>query len=164
MYKCIIGLGNPGAYSATRHNVGKHFLDSLGTTWKNIKEGEISVLEGITLYKPNSFMNICGPQIKVAMNRFGVTSEEIIVLHDDVEIILGKAKIRKEGSAKGHNGVRSMIQTLGNSKFHRLLIGIGRPNGGEISDYVLSPFTRAEQEILYEKVYPECSKLLGLPM
>ena len=161
MYKYIIGLGNPESYKHSRHNIGKQFLDYLSTTWSASSEGYISSHSGKILFKPSGYMNLCGRPIKSFLSKQNINLENILIIHDDIELQLGQIKLRKEGSALGHNGLKSIISTLQDHKFHRIRIGIGRPSSGEISDYVLSAFTKNERENLLETVFPQCIKLLS---
>lgn len=161
MYKCIVGLGNPGNQNTSRHNVARLYLDSLGSSWNHINNGEVSVIEGVILYKPSASINTCGPQIKQAINQFRITLEDFIVIHDDIDIPLGQIIINKH-NAKSHNGIKSLTQAFQNRDLTKLHIGIGRPTGGEIRDYVLSSFSRNDLEYLHNNVYPQCSRQLGL--
>ncbi|OMJ80548.1 hypothetical protein SteCoe_19198 [Stentor coeruleus] len=161
VYKCIIGLGNPGNQNTSRHNVARLYLDSLGSSWNRINNGEVSVIEGIILYKPSGSINTCGQQIKQAVKQFRITNEEFIVIHDNIDIPLGQIVVNKH-NAKGHSGIKSLTQAFQNQEFNKLHIGIGRPTGGEIKDYVLSSFSRNELEYLHNNVYPQCSRQLRL--
>lgn len=163
MYKLVVGLGNPQLFHLTRHNVGKQVLDFLTGSWQSTSNGHLSVVNGVTLFKSKSFMNICGSSIKTALSELKFDLKDIIILHDDIELGLGKVKLRTEGSAKGHNGIRSLINSLGTDKFQRLRIGIGRPNNSsDVPDYVLSNFTNSEKILLKETVFPQCIQILGL--
>jgi peptidyl-tRNA hydrolase, PTH1 family len=162
MYKLVIGLGNPESYTNTRHNVAKQILNYLAASWHPIETGLVSDTNGITLYKPSGYMNLCGKPIKQTISKLNLSIDQIIILHDDVDTNLGKLKLKKEGSANGHNGVKSIIQYLGNNKFHRLRIGIGRPNKDDVTEYVLSSFNTQEKILIEETIYPECKKILGI--
>ncbi|CAG9334860.1 unnamed protein product [Blepharisma stoltei] len=163
-YKLLIGLGNPPAYKLTKHNVGQQFLDSLGTRFEYDKklEGYISNYNGILLFKPHSYMNICGGIIKKAIKSFNTQFEELIILHDDLDTPIGKAKIKNGGSANGHNGVISVISALQTNKFDRLKIGIGRPGDiSEVSDYVLTQF-KVEEKAQLKEAFKKSKELLGI--
>ena len=162
MIKCFIGLGNPAGYELTRHNIGMQYLDSLSTYWSRTQEGQESRINSALLFKPNSYMNVCGPTIKSYLKRKQINLSEIIIIHDDLELDIGVAKLKQEGSAKGHNGVRSLISSLGLSTFQRLRIGIGRPSSIDVADYVLSRFTRVELEIIQSTSFPLCNSLLKI--
>ena len=162
MYKLIIGLGNPEAYKLSRHNVGKQFLNFISSSWQEEFGGKISRGPGIILYKPRTYMNICGGTVKGVITGLGLELKDILIVHDDIELDFGKVKIRKLGSAQGHNGLRSIIKTLGTTEFHRLQIGIGKPSNLEVSDHVLSPFTPEESNTLHEEIFSKCIRDLGI--
>ena len=163
MMRCVIGLGNPAGYERSRHNVGKIFLDSLTDDWESVQEGSMGVYKELILFKTNTFMNVNGPPVKSFLKRARIGLEEIIVACDDVDLVLGKVKVKNEGSASGHNGLRSLISSLGTNKFRRLKIGISRPTSSEISDYVLSNFSNTELALLTSLSFPACLKLLSPP-
>ena len=148
MIKALIGLGNPGSqFYRTRHNIGFRVLDALaereGAVWKerdNREESAIA-LDGrtIKLIKPLTFMNDSGKVIP-ELTRAGIGCENILVIHDELELPLGKVAFKAGGSARGHNGLRSIIAACG-SDFGRIRCGIGRPETGEdIASYVLRAF------------------------
>lgn len=159
--KCIIGIGNPSGYHYTRHNAGKLFLDSLSTTWDSIQEGSISQYNTFILFKTNTFMNLSGPPIKSFLRKSKIDLSQIIIAHDDVDEVLGKVKIKQEGSASGHNGLKSLIVSLGTTKFHRLKIGIGRPSSSDVTSYVLTKFTNVELDLLTSESFPAGIKLIN---
>ncbi|MFH1540526.1 MAG: aminoacyl-tRNA hydrolase [Elusimicrobiota bacterium] len=156
--KFIIGLGNPGKkYSTTRHNIGFAVLDSFAEhkllKWKKYKDcAEISMHNDFLVIKPTLFMNRSGmaiiPLIKKYLSCSRTDSpdfEELIVISDDMDISFGRIQIKKNGSSCGHNGVESIIETLGTNKFCRMRIGIGRPPlDVDPVDFVLSDFTEEE--------------------
>ena len=144
----IIGLGNPEEeYSKTRHNMGFDTINKIAEQY-NIKinkkkfQGlyEMTTIEGkkVILVKPQTYMNLSGNCVKEISDFYKVSTEEILVIYDDMDIEPGKIKIRKKGSSGGHNGMKSIIQMLGTEEFSRIRIGIGRPkhNGDEIN-YVI---------------------------
>ena len=157
----IIGLGNPGIkYINTRHNAGFLFLDYLNS--KFIKKSEhhsldYSYLEGkiknheVTLIKPQTFMNLSGKIINQINNDFK-NKKNFVVIHDDIDIELGKIKIKDSGSSGGHNGIKSIINALeGDRDFVRIRIGINnRKNNNSTTDYVLQTFSDNELEIINE--------------
>ena len=156
MIKVIIGLGNPGQrYYHTRHNVGWRVVDALaerfGVTWKardNREESDISIDgRAIMLIKPLTYMNNSGAVIPALM-RAGIGPENLLVVHDELELPPGKVAFRIGGSARGHNGLKSVIAVCG-KEFGRIRCGIGRPDeGADVAAYVLSPFedkVQAEQ-------------------
>ncbi|MFH0947855.1 MAG: aminoacyl-tRNA hydrolase [Elusimicrobiota bacterium] len=152
--KIIVGLGNPGKkYSDTRHNIGFAVLDNFAEykslKWKEYKDcAVISLCDDFLIVKPTLFMNRSGLAIKQLVKKYHAGSpdfSDIIVVHDDMDIESGRMRIRKSGSSGGHNGVESIIETLGTNEFCRIKIGIGRP-GTDIDavDFVLSDFTKEE--------------------
>ena len=151
----IIGLGNPEEeYSKTRHNMGFNTINKLAQKY-NIKitktkyEGlyETGEIEGqkVILIKPQTYMNLSGKCVKPFVDFYKVEKENVLVIYDDMDIETGTIKIRKKGSAGGHNGMKSIIQMLGTEEFPRIRIGIGRPkhNGDEIN-YVIGAIPKEE--------------------
>ncbi len=158
--RLLIGLGNPGAtYTATRHNVGFAVLDVLAerarTAFKRDGRADALLGEGrlrgrpVILVKPLTYMNRSGSAVKHLMRRFTLDPDEIFVIVDDINLALGKIRLRERGSAGGHNGVQDVIDRLGTDAFPRLRIGVGSDfaRGGQV-DYVLSPFTAEEQPVI----------------
>jgi len=155
-YKAIIGLGNPGrAYYHHRHSIGFCVLDALasahGGLWQkraNMEYAEIKIHNtSVILIKPQTFMNDSGAVIP-SLTKKGIKAEQVLVIHDELEKPFGHISITVGGSAKGHNGLRSIIQYLG-MDFVRLKFGIGRPERKEdVGSYVLSNFTQVEETIL----------------
>ncbi len=155
--KLIIGLGNPGRqYENTRHNVGFNVIDKLSEELAIPLDrqkfnglygmGHISG-EKVILLKPLTYMNLSGECIRPLMDYYGISTEEIVVIYDDLDLPVGKIRLRSKGSAGGHNGIKSMILHLGTQEFNRLRVGIDRPvNGMKITDYVLGKFTQEEME------------------
>jgi PTH1 family peptidyl-tRNA hydrolase len=153
--KAIIGLGNPGRqYANTRHNIGFKIVDALAdsfsVSWQKKENMEQTTVKfdgkQTLLIKPQTFMNNSG-QVIPYLTKQGIKPENILVVHDELELPFGEIKIRAGGSAKGHNGLKSIIQALG-PEFHRLRFGIGRPeNREEVPDYVLEPFAKDKSEV-----------------
>ncbi len=153
----IAGLGNPGSkYQWTRHNAGFLFLDriaslnSLSVTRKQF--GGLTVeweRKGIklVLLKPQTFMNLSGRSIISAMQFYKLKPEHLIVVHDEIDLPLGSARFKTGGGHGGQNGLRSIIEQLGNGNFTRLRLGIGRPINGDVTNYVLGTFTPQEMEV-----------------
>jgi PTH1 family peptidyl-tRNA hydrolase len=157
--KLIVGLGNPGPeYRDTRHNVGFKVVDELarrhGVNSWNEKFGGLEARIRVAdvpaiLSKPLSFMNLSGSAVQHFSAFYKVESPEILVIVDDVELPLGRLRARGEGGAGGHNGLKSVISSLGTEKFARLRVGVGRGNAGSnLSNFVLGRFTADEQEII----------------
>lgn len=151
----IAGLGNPGGkYSATRHNIGFRLADLIsekwnGTPWETWASFHFSEVAhaGIHLHllKPQTYMNLSGLAVKDSLEKWRVLPESLIVLHDDLDLPLGKIRIRPEGGHGGHNGVRSIMGELQTGQFTRIKLGIGRPaEGVEIVDHVLGEFLAEE--------------------
>ena len=151
----IIGLGNPEEeYSKTRHNMGFNTINKIAQKYKievnkNKYQGlyETTIIEGkkAILLKPQTYMNLSGKCVQEFVNFYKIEKDNIIVVYDDMDIEPGQIKIRKKGSAGGHNGMKSIIQMLGTEEFPRIRIGIGRPkyNGDEIN-YVIGAIPEEE--------------------
>lgn len=163
--RLVVGLGNPGAkYDGTRHNVGFMALERLARR-EGFSFRQQSKLHGLAaevgvgasrlrLLMPQTYMNDSGRSIRSALDWFGFSPEQLLVLVDDMDLPLGRLRLRAQGSAGGHNGLRSAIQHLGTQEFPRLRIGIGAPaeNPAErrarTVSHVLGPFSKAEQPCL----------------
>lgn len=156
----IVGLGNPGLeYEKTRHNVGfdatSAFMTSLAASFKKKDKYNSVYWEGrfkgrnLLIQHPHTFMNLSGKAVAALAGKKEILPSEIIVVYDDMDLPLGKIRIRKSGSSAGHRGVESLIEHLGTSKFSRLRIGIGRARA-ETIDYVLAKFEADEQLVLDE--------------
>ena len=161
--KMIIGLGNPGKkYEKTKHNVWFMVVDALAekyqATFKSSAfEAEIAEFfmngEKIMLVKPQTFMNESGRAVGPLMTYYGVYPEEIVVIYDDLDLALGKIRLRQKGSAGGHNGMKSLISHLGTSVFDRIKVGIDRPQPGRtVVDHVLSPFAKEDQPMILQSL------------
>lgn len=154
----IVGLGNPGErYERTRHNVGFWCLDRLAEAWKATRERrrfKALVSEAtlgprrLVLVKPQTFMNDSGDAVAPASRWYKIPPTQILVIHDDLDLPVGRVRFRWGGSSGGHRGVASIIERLGADSFLRLRIGIGRPPHNDAVDYVLSRFTREEQVVV----------------
>lgn len=149
--KLIIGLGNPGKkYESTRHNVGRMVADLLSKKLKlrfkrhSRTETEIAAGEEIIIAKPSVFMNNSGRAVARVAKYFGVPTEEIVVVYDDLDLPVGTIRFRKSGSSGGHKGMQSIIDNLKTDSVARIRIGIGRPAPASATDYVLKPFTKAQ--------------------
>ncbi len=154
--KLICGLGNPGRdYADTRHNIGFCFLDSYAKKHgflinkKNrlAEYGEPVLFNSkIIVIKPITFMNLSGRAVAHFKNMFKLQPEEIVVIHDEMDVRPYDVKIKKGGGAAGHNGIVSIIECIGSQDFIRIRIGIGRPDKGDKTDYVLGKFAKHEIE------------------
>lgn len=154
--KIIAFLGNPGKkYNKNRHNagfiIGKIFADNFNISVKKqdfqseYGSGKIEGSEVLLIF-PNTFMNNSGRAVSEAVNYYGIAAEDLIVVHDEIELPFGEIRIKSGGGHKGHNGIRSIIQHVGSSDFNRVRIGVGRPGNPEmeVADYLLSDFTDEE--------------------
>lgn len=154
--KLIVGLGNPGKeYINTRHNVGFMVLDYfLGNNlkWKEKFNGLYyeSLIEGekVIFLKPLTFMNLSGEAVVKYKNYFNLDIEDILVIHDDMDIDLGKYKLKRNSSSGGHNGIKSIINSLNSNAFLRLKIGITHNKNIDTVDYVLGKFNEKEMDLL----------------
>ncbi|MBW1916313.1 MAG: aminoacyl-tRNA hydrolase [Deltaproteobacteria bacterium] len=155
----IAGLGNPGKkYKDTRHNIGYQVINRLSQD-RGVRlngrrfESRNSRIEfqgkEIVLLRPITFMNMSGKSIKDCADFFGIKTEDILIIHDDLDLQVGRIKLVRQGGAGGHRGVLSIIEHLGSIKFPRIKIGIGRPRFEETTeDYVLSPFYKDEKDTI----------------
>lgn len=156
----IVGLGNPGKdYANTRHNIGFDVIDKLAEM-ENIsvleKKHKAIIGKGyidgqkVILIKPQTYMNLSGESVREAVDYYKVDEkEELIVISDDISLSPGQIRIRKKGSAGGHNGLKNIIQHLGHDEFQRVKMGVGeKPKGYDLADYVLGHFTAEERKIM----------------
>jgi PTH1 family peptidyl-tRNA hydrolase len=161
--KVVCGLGNPGdRYRLTRHNVGFRVVDLIADRWAvsqgHVRDGAARLeadrggtVGRVLLVKPARFMNQSGPPLRAALRNANAEYEsDLLVVTDDVDLPLGRLRLRRGGSAGGHNGLRDIIDALGTDQFARLRVGIGRD--GETVDHVLSTFTRDEEELAREAI------------
>ncbi len=169
----IIGLGNPGfEYSETRHNIGFMIVDYLQSyfnfpRWKNFSSYHFTFKEiynkKIYLIKPQTYMNLSGIGVKEFLSVYFFDPKEILVVHDDLDLELGRLRIKYNGKDGGHKGLKSIIEEISSKDFYRLRIGIGRPKSKEeIIEYVLSNFN-AEEKLIIDKVIklaPEIIKII----
>jgi PTH1 family peptidyl-tRNA hydrolase len=160
--KVILGLGNPGReYAATRHNVGWWLIDHLADVWHFDgwkKDGDSHAATGavagvkVKLVKPQTYMNLSGQVLRNYVRRpFWSAAKDLLVVVDEVQIPVGRFRIRARGSAGGHNGLKSVEAALGNQEYPRLRIGVGPSEErkgvyGDLADFVLAPFARDERE------------------
>jgi len=161
--KLIVGLGNPGRdYDKTRHNIGFEIVDALSGKWGiPLNQAKHKGLYGVgyvngkkvILLKPMTYMNLSGESISAVMSYFKVDIENVVVLYDDLDLAVGKMRLRQKGSAGGHNGIKSTIAHLGTQEFNRVRIGIGRPqNGMSVTNHVLGRFTEMEWTEMQEMI------------
>lgn len=157
----IVGLGNPGdKYEKTRHNVGFNVIDLLAKEYSIdvsklkhkalIGEGRVGT-EKVILVKPMTYMNLSGESVADICNYYNIDLENLIVIYDDIDLDVGKIRIRKKGSGGTHNGMRSIIKCLGSNEFPRVRVGISKPkNGQDLADFVLSRFAKEDEKSLNE--------------
>ena len=153
----VVGLGNPGKqYDKTRHNVGFDVIDILaeeyGISVSKIKhkaligEGRVGT-EKVLLVKPQTYMNLSGETLIDIYNYYKIDMENIIVIYDDIDLDVGKIRIRKKGSGGTHNGMRSITKCLGSTDFPRVRVGVSKPRSGQdLADFVLSRFRKEEAD------------------
>jgi PTH1 family peptidyl-tRNA hydrolase len=156
--RLIVGLGNPGAaYAQTRHNVGMWVIERAAARWsiRLAKRGVAHRGSGrlgselLELASTLDWMNITGPPLKGLLREFMLTADDLILIHDDLDLEPGRLRIKQAGGHGGHNGIKSVVEALGTPEFVRLKIGIGRPAPRQDSaDYVLQAFTREDLEVL----------------
>ncbi|MDT2815270.1 aminoacyl-tRNA hydrolase [Vagococcus carniphilus] len=161
--KLIVGLGNPGSkYRATKHNIGFITLDEIAYQEKvefNKHQFEADIAEfflngeKIILAKPQTFMNESGRSVGPLMTYYNVADEDLIVIYDDLDLPIGRIRLREKGSAGGHNGIKSLIAHLGTKEFNRIKVGIDRPKSSqEVVSYVLSTFPKNTHEDMLQSV------------
>lgn len=160
----IVGLGNPGEdYAAHRHNIGFQVVDALarqhGLAFSRRKDARARVAEGeigdqvVFLAKPQTFMNLSGKAVARLSRKAEIPPERILVVYDDLDLPLGRLRLRPEGGSGGHKGMRSIIEMLGTQEFPRVRVGIDRPlDGTDPADYVLQPFSPDQQPLLCDVV------------
>lgn len=154
--RLIVGLGNPGArYADTRHNIGAQVVEAAAARWSVTlrRTGEARAGIGhlgstaVVLAVPLSWMNESGPVVTSLLQHHSLTCSDLVVVHDDLDLGLGRLRIRMKGGAGGHNGLRSIMAELGTDEFLRVKLGVGRPPAGvDAADYVLAEFLAEERE------------------
>lgn len=159
----IVGLGNPGSeYAAHRHNIGFQVVQALagahGLSFSR-RRGKARVAEGrvggrpVLLAQPQTFMNLSGQAVGRLSRVYGIPPERVLVVSDDLDLPLGRLRLRPEGGSGGHKGMRSIIESLGTRDFPRLRVGIDRPPGRmDPADYVLEPFDEDQEPVVAEAV------------
>ena len=160
--RLVVGLGNPGTdYANTRHNAGFLVVDEVAAAWTiSIHQKKFNVVLGrgsvngieTILVKPQSYMNKSGPPVRQVGDYFKISYRDMLVIHDDIDLEFGRLKIKEKGGHGGHNGVRSLIDALGEDAFARLRVGVGRSgDNGNVVNHVLGRFRQQEKAAL-EKV------------
>lgn len=161
----IVGLGNPGKqYEQTRHNIGFDVIDYMANKYNiDVNREKFKGICGegfienkkVILLKPLTYMNLSGESIRELANFYKLEDDEIIVVYDDISLDIGRLRIREKGSAGGHNGIKSIIQNLGEDKFPRVKVGVGQPKDNLVN-HVLGKFSKEDREHI-EKVIPVVS-------
>jgi PTH1 family peptidyl-tRNA hydrolase len=150
MSRIVVGLGNPGPeYEHTRHNAGYMVVDVLGDNlrasyWKEQAGAKVAVVrfadDEVVLAKPQTFMNVSGGPVAKLVEEYGIPVEDLIVVHDDIDLSPGRVAAKRGGGHGGHNGLRSLHEKLGTDAYLRVRVGVGRPPGRQDpADYVLEP-------------------------
>lgn len=160
----IVGLGNPGMkYDATKHNMGFKVIDELvetysipssGTSLKGMYGKGMIGAEKVILIKPMTYMNNSGECVRAFVDYYKVDpEEEVIIIYDDITLEPGSIRIRKKGSAGGHNGIKSIIAHLGTEKFKRIRVGVGeKPKDWDLADFVLGHFSDSDRKLVDEGI------------
>ncbi|ALS24793.1 MULTISPECIES: aminoacyl-tRNA hydrolase [Paenibacillus] len=168
--KWFVGLGNPGRqYEMTRHNIGfmaldrfadKHGIQISQNKCKGLMGEGMVAGEKVVLLKPQTYMNLSGESVRAFMDFYKASPDDLIVVYDDLDTPYGSIRLRYQGSAGGHNGIKSIIQHLGSQKFNRIRMGISRPAPGrDIADYVLSPFSKEEWQSMPQVLDRTCEAM-----
>ncbi|MDD9272036.1 aminoacyl-tRNA hydrolase [Paenibacillus sp. GCM10023248] len=170
--KCFIGLGNPGKqYELNRHNVGflaiDRFAAKMGiSSFQNkgkglLAEGNVNGTK-VFLLKPMTYMNLSGESMRAVLDFYKIKLEDVVIIYDDMDTPYGQIRLRYQGSAGGHNGIKSIIQHAGTQSFNRIRVGVNRPAPGyNIADYVLSNFTKDEMKSLEDVLDLTCEAMLS---
>jgi peptidyl-tRNA hydrolase, PTH1 family len=176
--KLIVGLGNPGSgYASNRHNIGfislNHFAKLNKITFDK-KQGKARIGAGtvagqqVVLARPQTYMNASGQAVDLLMQKYYLSLDDLIVVHDDMDLPLGKIRIRKGSSSGGHKGIESIIAAMGSKDFVRIRVGIGRPSAADqtkeegIIEHVLGDFSREEQPAVKEAVARASEAIVSL--
>lgn len=168
----IVGLGNPTKqYEGTRHNVGFETIDRIAAENQiRVEEKKHKALYGsgyiegekVILAKPQTFMNLSGESVRGLSDYYKIPAENIIVIYDDISLDVGQLRIRKKGSAGGHNGIKNIIANLGTDVFPRIKIGVGeKPKKYDLADYVLGHFSKEDRELM-EEGYDRADHAVGM--
>jgi PTH1 family peptidyl-tRNA hydrolase len=160
--KVIVGLGNPGSrYAGTRHNVGFEVIDALAGSphagpfqrrFQCLIADMMEDAEKVLLVKPETFMNRSGVAVRQVVDFHQVPIENVLVICDDINLPLGKLRVKSRGTHGGHNGLRDIQQHLGTTEYQRLRIGVGAPQDDETVDYVLGHFRPSEKPVIRDSI------------
>ena len=177
--KLIVGLGNPGyLYARHRHNIGFMCVSQLAKMHRiafDRKQGAARTGLGaiarnnVILARPQTYMNASGESVSTLMKKYNVALEDLIIIHDDLDLPVGKIRLRLGGGSGGHKGIESIISRIGTRDFNRVRVGIGRPEADSeaakeeaVISYVLSDFTREETEIMAKAIPQACEAVVAL--
>ena len=170
--KLVVGLGNPGKqYEKTKHNIGFIVVDAIAdsvphTPWREEQGAEVCSItvagEKVLLVKPQTFMNVSGESVGPLMRYYKIDPSDVYCIYDDMDLPVGKLRIRPNGSSGGHNGIKSLISHLGTENFPRFRVGIGRPlPQWTVIDHVLAPFSEESQEKVQKGIKDTVKAVLG---
>ena len=170
--KLVVGLGNPGKqYENTKHNIGFMVVDAIAdsvphTPWREKQRAEVCSItvagEKVLLVKPQTFMNVSGESVGPLMRYYKIDPSDVYCIYDDMDLPVGKLRIRPNGSSGGHNGIKSLITHLGTENFPRFRVGIGRPlPQWSVIDHVLAPFSEESQEKVQKGIKDTVKAVLG---
>ena len=170
--KLVVGLGNPGKqYEKTKHNIGFMVVDAIAdsvprTPWREEQRAEVCSItvagEKVLLVKPQTFMNVSGESVGPLMRYYKIDSSDVYCIYDDMDLPVGKLRIRPNGSSGGHNGIKSLISHIGTENFPRFRVGIGRPlPQWTVIDHVLAPFSEESQEKVQKGIKDTVKAVLG---
>jgi PTH1 family peptidyl-tRNA hydrolase len=160
--KLFVGLGNPGLlYRDTRHNLGFQVVEAFARRHRiriaerayggKVGRGQVAGND-VVLLLPHTYMNLSGLSVQQAVRQLKITPQEMVVVVDDLDLPPGKIRLRRRGSAGGHNGLRSIVESLGTEDFPRLRIGIGRPEGHQVVEHVLGYFSPQEHTLVHRAI------------
>lgn len=157
--KLVVGLGNPGKkYEQTKHNVGfmclDYYANKAGESFKFERKfnGETLKIGNLLLLKPQTFMNLSGQSVRAIMDYYNIDLEDVLIIYDDFALPLGKLRLREQGSAGGHNGIKSIIEHVHTEDFKRIRIGIDSNPLIAAKDYVLGNFSKEDLDVIVESV------------
>ncbi|UCE27690.1 MAG: aminoacyl-tRNA hydrolase [Candidatus Coatesbacteria bacterium] len=158
----VVGLGNPGRkYRATRHNVGYRIADVFCKrnrirTWRGRFDSKYGAgtIAGVrcAVIKPRTYMNRSGYAVGAAVEKLDIPPNRVIVISDDIDLPVGRVRVRRSGSSGGHKGLGSIIDELGTESFPRVRVGVGDPGGSDPAEYVLAPFSEDEEDIMADAI------------
>jgi peptidyl-tRNA hydrolase, PTH1 family len=162
----IVGLGNPGPkYERTRHNVGfmalerlarRHRLSLSSQKFDGRTDTGLIGDQKVVLLEPLTFMNRSGKSVAAAANFYGLADEHIVVIHDEIDLPVGRLRVKSGGGHGGHNGLRDIVAKLGSRDFIRLRLGVGRPEHGDVTNHVLGPFSSDDEREVDELLETAC--------